>query len=101
MNDESTHQDEDGNPTYPGHMAHPNMRVSFANLRNTAMRVRNFHVRMNIFECGNYVEVTRDGVKLYGATWRCGDAEDKDASSQVANWLIANRYLRVVDFDGD
>lgn len=81
-------------------MAHPNMRVTFATLRDVCFRKLNLQVSMNLFDCGHHVRVIRDGATLIQGDWRCSDDPNaQDGPSKCAQWLVANGYLRVADFD--
>jgi hypothetical protein len=80
-------------------MAHPNMHVTFAHLRDVLGNKFGWTVRMNIFDCGHYVEVEgEDRRRVIARTWRCDDTA-QDASSQIAQWLVDTGRMRVADFD--
>lgn len=83
-------------------MAYPNMRVTFATLREVALK-HNWIVRMDIFDCGHYVTLLdMDGKKIHAATWRCDDdPKAQDGSSKIAQWLVDAGELAVSDFDGN
>lgn len=81
------------------YMAHPNMSVTFAHLRDVC-GPKNLQVSMTLFECGHAVAVMRDGLTIIRGRWECGDLGPEGAS-QCANWLIEKGYLTVADFNGD
>ena len=81
--------------------AHPNVTVTFAHLRDVAMR-KGWTTRMHIFDCGHYVAVyDEQGKQIISKTWRCDEDDMPDGASQCAGWLIERGKLTFADFDAN